>query len=91
MKKIMIVLSLTIGIGAVIALNSCKKETAAAMPDDSVSVQDNATIANAMDATSDDAVSAVGQQQNSEKSGGGPYPGGFNMEKKGCPCVSNIL
>jgi hypothetical protein len=83
MKKFMIVLSLTIGIGAVIALNSCKKETSAVMPDESVSAQDNATIANAMDATSDDAVSAVGQQQNSEKKDGDPNPKGgvnFNMD-----------
>jgi hypothetical protein len=69
MKKFIIILSLSIGISAVIALNSCKKEASAITSDDSISAQDNATISNAMNATSDDAVAAAGQtQSNSEKS-----------------------
>jgi len=60
MKKFMLVLSLTIAIGAVITLNSCKKETSTAF-DDSVSAQDNAAISNAVNATADDATAAAGQ------------------------------
>jgi len=60
MKKFMLALSLTFALGAVITLNSCKKETSSAY-DDSVSAQDNATISNAANATADDAAAAAGQ------------------------------
>src|SRR6202040_3449085 len=61
MKKFILVLSLTITIGAAITLNSCKKSDNISAYDDSVSAQDNATISNAVNATTDDAANAAGQ------------------------------
>ena len=60
MKKFMLVLSLSLAIGAVITLNSCKK-TATSTSDDSISAQDYASLSNAVNATSDDATAAAGQ------------------------------
>jgi hypothetical protein len=60
MKKFMLILTLTVAIGSVITLNSCKKtETTAA--DDSISAQDAATVTRADDVTTDDADAAAGQ------------------------------
>ena len=59
MKKFMLVLSLSLAIGTVITLNSCKK-TESTVADDSVSAKDNSTISNAFNATTDDAEAAAG-------------------------------
>ncbi len=62
MKKFMLALSLSLAIGTIISLNSCKK-TESTVADDSVSAKDNATVSNAFNATTDDAESAAGQVQ----------------------------
>ncbi len=60
MKKFMLALSLSLAIGTVITLNSCQKGKNN-LADDSISAQDNASINNAINATTDDAASAAGQ------------------------------
>ena len=61
MKKFMMILSLSLTIGAAITLNSCKKADTPATGDDSISAQDVATISNATNASTDDAANAAGQ------------------------------
>jgi len=61
MKKFILILSLTVAIGTVITLNSCKKTETPSTTDDSVSAQDVASISNGINATGDDASAAAGQ------------------------------
>ena len=61
MKKFMLALSLSLAIGAVITLNSCKKVETTTAADDSVSAKDNNSVSNAVNATSDDAAATAGQ------------------------------
>src|SRR5579863_8203417 len=58
MKNIILGLSLSLAIGTILTLNSCKKETT---EDDSISAQDAATVNSAVNATSDDAGAVAGQ------------------------------
>lgn len=58
----MFVLALSVAIGSVITLNSCKKNNST-VADDSVSAKDNTSISNAVNASTDDAASAAGQVQ----------------------------
>ena len=60
MKKFMLALCLTVAVGIIITLNSCKK-TGTSTVDESVSAQDNTALTNGINATSDDAASAAGQ------------------------------
>jgi hypothetical protein len=60
MKNLFLALSLSLAIGAVFTLNSCKKETT---EDDSVSAQDAGTITTAMSTSGDDASASAGQVQ----------------------------
>jgi hypothetical protein len=58
MKNLFLALSLSFTIGAVLTLNSCKKETT---EDDSISAQDETTVMKAVGNTSDDGSAASGQ------------------------------
>ena len=67
MKNFILALSLTLAIGTVFTLNSCKKTSTA---DDSLSAKDNNSINNAVNATTDDATSVAGQANISGKTDG---------------------
>ncbi len=61
MMKLISKAPLVLIVALVMMLNACKKDKEAVKANDSISAQDDATVASAMDASSDDAAAAAGQ------------------------------